>query len=150
MTGGIATARPFKKKHAIIRVILTMKIPGTSEVNLAPRATPYDFLVRVTCNERSLTLYKGRSHASACGSYWQAVDMLGFVRSSGKVEMDLAKDRSEFGAFTTEVEYGTPKSLHVPSGKCAEWASKPWSQATIVEKKIATIPGMIAPLDHTR
>lgn len=121
----------------------------TTEVYLRQRSTPYEFLVALKRDGRSLSLYSGKSYSKALGAYWQAVNTLRFVGLPGQVSMDLTENRVTYGGFSTELENGgIGKSLHIPSGHCVEWADGRWSGDDLARKLIATIPGMLRPVRH--
>lgn len=98
----------------------------------------------------TLEVYRGASYKYACEAYWQAVNTLKFLQSTGKVVMTITQDRQIYGNFTTEIpEHGKP-SLHVPSGYCIHWAYRQWNDLTLAEKIVATIPGMLRPVRYPR
>ena len=119
-----------------------------TEVPLRRRSTPYDFRVIMNSNESSLGLYNGRSYKSALDAYWQGVRTLHFLHQSGRVSLNLSRDKQPYGSFHTEFNHGSASSLHVPSGRCVEWADERWSGENIEEKMIATVPGTLSPIRH--
>src|SRR5690349_6508257 len=87
-------------------------------------SSPYDYAAVITCEERSLKLYKGKSPYSAMSAYREAVSILGFLNCSGKVNIELLEPRSPYrnvGGFATKLEEGRVTSLHQPHGLCADW-----------------------------
>jgi hypothetical protein len=120
----------------------------TTEVHLRRRSTPYDFRVIMDSNESSLGLYDGRSYKSALDAYWQGVRTLHFLHQSGRVSLNLTMDKQPYGSFNTEFNHGRATSLHVPSGRCVEWADKRWIEGNIEEKMIATVPSTLGPIRH--
>jgi hypothetical protein len=119
-----------------------------SEVALRNRPLPYDFDVRMTRGSESLGLYSGTSAKYAKSSYWQGVRSAVFLGLHGDVRLTVTIKRDSYGAFVTHVENGKVMSLHIPSGKCLEWADASWSEG-LAEKLLATIPGMPGPIRHS-
>lgn len=117
-----------------------------SEVALRERPLPYDFSVIMTRASESLWLYEGTSAKYAKAAYWQAVRSAVFLGLHGDVRMTLKRDGESYGGFSTQVERGKVISLHIPSGKCMEWADKSWADAGLAEMLLATIPGMPGPI----
>ncbi len=122
----------------------------TTEVHLRRRSTPYEFVVSLKHGANSLELYSGKSYQYALSAYWQAVNTIRFVGLSGQVRIDLTENRRPYGGFITEIKNdGSGGSLHVPSGRCAEWADGGWSGDDLARKVIATIPGALRPIRHS-
>jgi hypothetical protein len=41
--------------------------------------------------------------------------------------MDLTENKRPYGGFATEIDHkGSDKSLHIPFGRCLEWADGGW------------------------
>ena len=119
---------------------------GELEVDGVPmrrRSTPYDFVVTIFYQDRTLEVYKGRSYQSAIAAYWQGVSILRFLKASGTLQMSLTKDHKPFGSFRTEAEAGRVTALHHAFGKCAEWTSRHWIEGEIAEKIMSVIPGTL-------
>jgi hypothetical protein len=123
----------------------------TTDVPLRRRSSPYEFVVSLKHDGYSLCLYSGRSYQYALSAYWQAVKTCRFVGLPGQVLMELTENRTPYGGFLTELETGgKAKSLHMPSGRCSEWADAGWSPGdNLVRTLIATIPGMLGPFRHS-
>ena len=119
-----------------------------SEVHLHQRSSPYDFMVTMTFNDRSLELYSGTSYKNSLAAYWQAVKTLSFARLRGNVRMALTVERQLYGGFITQIDPDSEARLHVPDGECLDWAYK--RTLSNVELMIGTIPGMLRPLKHPR
>lgn len=91
---------------------------------LRGRSSPYDYVVVMSSNGRSVNLYKGRSPGSAMTAYGQAVDVTKFLGCSAKIEIMLTEVQSPysiFGGFASQVEDGRTTAYHRPYGGCAEW-----------------------------
>lgn len=129
--------------QSVLRKDLEMSELEVDGVPLRRRSTPYDFVVRISSQNSTLEVYKGRSYQYALGAYWQGVSTLRFLRASGTVQMELTKERQPFGSFRTEVEAGRLTVLHHAFGKCAEWTSRHWIEGHIAEKIMSVIPGTL-------
>jgi hypothetical protein len=116
-----------------------------TEIPLRKRSTPYGFAVTIKHQTRRLTAYEGASANFARTAYWQAVHTLAFLRSDGEIELVVTLSKKPYGRFETEVESSGVKSLHVPTGECTKWMSGSWSGDHLVEKMLATVPGMPGP-----
>ena len=117
-----------------------------TEVPLRKRSTPYNFAVTIAHQGRPLTVYSGASANAVRTAYWQAVNTLRFLGTDGKIELVVMLSRQPYGSFVTEIESGAAKSLHAPTGDCVNWTSGSWSGDHLYEKMLATIPGMIGPV----
>src|SRR4051794_23649462 len=90
--GKRSTAESGQKRERSRRdvgVRLVMRDNPVTEVYLHRRSSPYDFVVDMSFNSRSLELYSGTSYKSALSAYWQAVNILQFTALTGRVHMDL-------------------------------------------------------------
>jgi len=114
-----------------------------AHVALRKRATPYAYDVIVTSEERRAKLFDGKAYRDAVGCYWQAVEMLRFLKASGEVNLRLTENRNPFGGFTTKVEAGSLVVHHKPNGQCREWVTRGWIGHPIEEKVISTIPNTL-------
>jgi hypothetical protein len=120
-----------------------------TEVSLRERSTPYDFAVTIAGSDGCLDLYRGQSYKNALGAYWQAVGILRFIHSSGKVAISLSVEGQPYGGFETLVP-GERDTTHVPFGECIGWAYRKVVAKDLPEFVIATIPGMLRPIRHPR
>jgi hypothetical protein len=113
------------------------------DVPLRKRSTPYEFVVRISRDGGTIELYRGKSYNFAGVAYWQAVNTIRFLHSSGKVEMAITESNEPVGSFATVLETGQVISLHEPSGRCVEWAKRRWIGGSIAEKILSVIPGTL-------
>jgi hypothetical protein len=116
---------------------------GVVDVPLRKRSTPYEFVVKMSRDGETIELYNGKSHNAARVAYWQAVNTIRFLHSSGKVEMPITESHQLVGGFATVLETGEVISLHEPSGRCVEWAKRGWTGGSIAEKILSVIPGTL-------
>ena len=116
---------------------------SVTEVPLRKRSTPYAFQVKMTHEDRSLGIYEGKSHNYARVLYWQAVQTLHFLHSSGKVLIEVTRAKNPYGGFSTEVEAGRAVSLHRATGNCIEWTRAGFTLGNLAEKILSAIPGTL-------
>ena|SRR5713226_2643042 len=113
------------------------------DVPLRKRSTPYEFVVRVSRDGETIELYSGKSQNYARVGYWQAVNTIRFLHSSGRVEMAITESNEPVGGFATVLENGQVISQHEPAGRCVEWAKRGWTGGSIAEKILSVIPGTL-------
>jgi hypothetical protein len=117
-----------------------------TEVPLRKRSTPYEFSVDVTKDSHTANVYTGKAANHAMSSYWQAINLSMFLGADLLVRMAITRSRIPYGEFATAVNQGKIKSHHIPAGKCIAWTTGSWSGEHLIEKLIATIPGMPGPI----
>jgi hypothetical protein len=113
------------------------------DVPLRKRSTPYEFVVRMSRDGKTIELYNGKSCNYARAAYWQDVSTVRFLHTSVKVEMAITESNEPVGGFTTTLETGQVISLHEPSGRCVEWAKRRCIGGSIAEKILSVIPGTL-------
>jgi hypothetical protein len=122
---------------------------SVTEVPLRKRSTPYDFAVIMARGPEERRLYKGSSARYAKNSYWQGVQVATFLGLRGSVRLTVILGDEHYGDFTTEIDGGKVSSMHVPSGKCAEWTVDSRAGVHLAEWLLATMPGVPGPLPYS-
>jgi hypothetical protein len=101
---------------------------------------PFNFIVTLIWNGRTVKLYKGKSTKQAVWSYWQAVFTMRFLGLSARVENNIHVRKEPFGGYRTDLDDGRETAMHIPYGRCADWPGvKAWSVDLMKQHLLATV-----------
>ena len=125
------------------QIVQTVSKDSPVYVPLRKRSTPYDFVVTLTREPSSIRLYGGKSHNYARASYWQAIASAVFLGVSCDVSIAITESRVSVGGFKTKLDAGKMNQLHIPSGRCVEWAGRSFVGGPLAEKMLTIVPGTL-------